>query len=118
MGAALEYVEAFTKLIVRNKPAAVIAAKQAAAQEHSEDAGSTDAVPAPSESFRDDALSPSIPGWGAFAGLLLMALGQQARSNAQEQIHGETSSNYLCTNDGQETKQQTGVAFVVSSRFS
>jgi hypothetical protein len=47
-----------------------------------------------------------------------MALGQQARSNAQEQIHRETSSNYLCTNDGQETKQQTGVAFVVSSRFS
>jgi hypothetical protein len=58
MGAALEYVEAFTKLIVRNKPAAVIAAKQAAAQEHSEDADSTDAVPAPSESFRDDAVVP------------------------------------------------------------
>ena len=31
MGAALEYVEAFTKLIIRNKPAAVIAAEQAAA---------------------------------------------------------------------------------------
>jgi|GEM_PF-6738154 hypothetical protein len=58
MGAALEYVEAFTKLIVRNKPAAVIAAKQAAAQEHSEDADSTDAVPAPSESFRGAVTAP------------------------------------------------------------
>jgi hypothetical protein len=60
MGAALEYVEAFTKLIVRNRPAAVIAAKQAAAQEHSEDADSTDAVPARANRSGMTPLSPSI----------------------------------------------------------
>ena len=34
-----------------------------------------------------------------------------ARGNAQQQTHSETSSNYLCTNDGQETKRQTGNGF-------
>ena len=52
----MEYIEVFTKLIVRNKPAAVIGAKQAAAQEHSEDADSTDAVPAPATSKAISAL--------------------------------------------------------------
>jgi len=46
MGAALEYVEAFTKLIIRNKPADAIAAakstEQAAAQEGSDDAESVE----------------------------------------------------------------------------
>ncbi|HEY2085438.1 MAG TPA: hypothetical protein VGH54_05300, partial [Mycobacterium sp.] len=45
-GAAQEYVEAFTKLIIRNKPADAIAAeKQAAAERNSGDAESTDAEP-------------------------------------------------------------------------
>src|SRR5271165_7061680 len=34
-----------------------------------------------------------------------------ARGNAQQQTHSDTSSNYLCTDDGQETKQQTGSGF-------
>ena len=33
IGAALEYVEAFTKLIIRNKPAAVVDAEQATADD-------------------------------------------------------------------------------------
>ena len=54
MGAALEYVEAFTKLIIRNKPADTIAAaksaEQAAAQEGPGDAESveTEFPPGPS----------------------------------------------------------------------
>jgi hypothetical protein len=48
MGAALEYVEAFTKLILRNKPAALTTLEQTAEQEsgdgtHTADAGSTSA---------------------------------------------------------------------------
>ncbi len=34
-----------------------------------------------------------------------------ARGNAQGQTHSETSSNYLCTNGGWETNQQTGSGF-------
>lgn len=50
MGAALEYVEAFTKLILRNKPAAMTAAEQAAAEKDSDDADNAEAetIPAPS----------------------------------------------------------------------
>jgi hypothetical protein len=50
MGAALEYVEAFTKLIVRNKPAAMLASEQAAAEENSGDAtnAALKIIPAPS----------------------------------------------------------------------
>ena len=51
MRAALEYVEAFTKLIIRNKPADTIAAEKAAeqvaAERDSSDAESTDAEPIP-----------------------------------------------------------------------
>ena len=31
-----------------------------------------------------------------------------ARGNSSKRTHSETSSNYLCTNDEEETKQQTG----------
>jgi serine/threonine protein kinase, bacterial len=34
-----------------------------------------------------------------------------ARGNSQQLTHSETSSNYLCINDEQETKQQTGSGF-------
>jgi serine/threonine protein kinase len=34
-----------------------------------------------------------------------------AAVNSQGQTHSETSSNYLCTNDGWETNQQTGSGF-------
>ena len=34
-----------------------------------------------------------------------------ARGNAHQQTHSEASSNYLCTNDGQETKRQSGNGF-------
>ena len=43
MGAALEYVETFTKLIVRNKPAAMIVTEQAAAGKDSDDAANAEA---------------------------------------------------------------------------
>lgn len=51
MGAALEYIEAFTKLILCNKPAAVLAAEQAAADHDSGAAADSNqpTAPVPSE---------------------------------------------------------------------
>ena len=49
MGTALEYVEAFTKLILRNKPAAMITVEQAAAKQETGD-GTADPGSAPSPS--------------------------------------------------------------------
>jgi hypothetical protein len=51
MGAALEYIEAFTKLTLCNKPAAIVAAEQAAAERDSDEssaASDPEAAPVPS----------------------------------------------------------------------
>jgi hypothetical protein len=51
MGAALEYIEAFTKLILCNKPAATVAAEQGAAERDSDEScadSDPEAAPVPS----------------------------------------------------------------------
>ena len=51
MGTALEYVEAFTKLILRNKPAAMITVEQAAAKQETGDGTADPGVRSVSEPF-------------------------------------------------------------------
>jgi hypothetical protein len=73
LGAALEYVEAFTKLIVRNKPAAMIAAEQAAAEMDTDDGDDAEAeiIHAPSKFLgcvqaRPGEVEPSPPERASF----------------------------------------------------
>lgn len=128
VGAALEYVEAFTKLILRNKPAAVIALERAVAEQQSGEeanAGETVNHPRPSALpwMRSGAIwrgRTSATGTGQVSSRNLRVASREHVAGRLDtpSVVDEDSSHLMTTYEGLERLSQKAAKFACTPRGS